>query len=61
MIETTQDLAAGPNTYVYLGKIYAQVAGYVQFIKANSWNKLQSDQIKVSPFVGPESDTNNAQ
>ena len=47
LVENTQELAAGPNTYTYMSKVYAQVAGYVQIVKANTWNKLPMDQITV--------------
>ena len=50
LIQNTQELAAGPNTYEYLGKVYAQVAGHVQIIKANTWNKLPMDQVTIEPF-----------
>ena len=29
LVENTQELAAGSNTYTYLGKVYAQVSGHV--------------------------------
>ena len=29
LIENTQELASGTNTYVYMGKVYAQVSGHV--------------------------------
>ena len=29
LVENTQEMSAGPNTYTYLGKIFSQVAGHV--------------------------------
>ena len=43
LVENLQELSPGANTYTYLGKVYAQVAGYIQFIKATQWNNLQQD------------------
>ena len=30
-----------------MGKVYSQVAGHVQIVKANTWNKLPMDSITV--------------
>ena len=39
LIENTQELAPGTNTYVYMGKVYAQVSGHVQIIKKTKGNE----------------------
>mmetsp|Transcript_12772 Transcript_12772/g.17197 ORF Transcript_12772/g.17197 Transcript_12772/m.17197 type:complete len:126 (+) Transcript_12772:17-394(+) len=59
LVENAQDLAPGANTYLYLGKVYAQVAGFIQIVKANNWNKLAADQISVTPFHGAEGADNS--
>ena len=55
LVENTQELASGGNTYTYMSKVYAQVAGYVQIVKANTWNKLPMDQITVEAIHSADS------
>ena len=45
LVENTQELAAAGNTYIYLGKVYAQVSGHVQIIKKTQWNQEAMDKI----------------
>ena len=54
LIENTQELAPGTNTYVYMGKVYAQVSGHVQIIKKTKWNEQEMDKIAVQAFHGSE-------
>ena len=50
LVENTQELASGPNTHIYMGKVYATVAGYVRIIRKNTWNKEPMDKISIEPY-----------
>ena len=47
LMANTQELLPGDGTYVYLGKIYAQVAGQVKILARKTWHN-QDDQDKIT-------------
>ena len=47
LMANTTELLPGDGTYVYLGKIYAQVAGQVKVLQRKTWHN-QDDQDKIT-------------
>ena len=48
LMANTQELLSGDGTYVYLGKIYAQIAGQVKILPRKTWhNQDELDKITV--------------
>ena len=47
LMANTQELLSGEGTYVYLGKIYAQIAGQVKILPRKTWHN-QDDLDKIT-------------
>ena len=60
LVENTQEFGAGANTHVYMGKVFATVAGYVQIIRKNNWNKETMDKISVEAYHEQEEQKRSA-
>ena len=59
LVPNTTSIIAGDGTYVYLGKIYANVRGTITIIPKKSWNN-QDDLDKIC-VKQPETDTQTLQ